>query len=307
MAMAFLDVDTVTKRYGKYIANDRITFSVERGRIFGILGPNGAGKTTLLRMITRILLPDDGVIRFEGEPLRNEHQRRIGYVPEERGLYKNLTVLDNLRYFGQLKGLSYTDATQQALWWLARMDCRGWEKKKVRELSKGMSQKVQFIASVLHNPPLLILDEPFSGLDPLNVEVFLDVIAELRASGTTILFSTHVMEQAEQLLDDIALINRGRIVEYGCLRDVKARHGIRRLELEFEGNDAFVGQLDLRIIERRNHLIAIELERGVEQAQQIIAQALTHGTVYRAACIQPSLREIFIETVRRTQAEDVLA
>lgn len=305
--MAFLEVVSVTKRFGKFIANDRITFSVERGRIFGILGPNGAGKTTLLRMITRILLPDDGLIRFEGELLRNEHQRRIGYVPEERGLYKNLTVLDNLRYFGQLKGLSSADATQRAFWWLARMECGGWEKKKVRELSKGMSQKVQFITSVLHHPPLLILDEPFSGLDPLNVELFLDVITELRANGTTILFSTHVMEQAEQLLDDIVLINRGRIVEQGSLREVKARYGIRRLELEFDGNEAFISQRNLRIIERRNHLLTIELKEGIEQAQQIIAQALMHGTVYRAACIQPSLREIFIETVRRTQTEDVLA
>ncbi|MCX8050296.1 MAG: ATP-binding cassette domain-containing protein [Chlorobi bacterium] len=306
--MAFLELEGVTKRYGTYCANDGISFSVERGRLFGVLGPNGAGKTTLLRMITRILLPDEGTIRFDGEPLRIEHQQRIGYVPEERGLYKNLTVLDNLRYFGQLKGLSYADATARTLRWLDRMEAHGWEKKKVRELSKGMSQKVQFIASVLHDPPLLVLDEPFSGLDPINVEVFLDVIAELRAGGTTILFSTHVMEQVEQLCDDIVLINRGRIVESGSLRQVKARYGIRRLELEFEGSGDFLDRLpQLSIVERRDHSVAIALDGGIEQAQRIIAAALEHTMLRRAECVEPTLREIFIETVRRTQSEEVTA
>ncbi|GIV53713.1 MAG: ABC transporter ATP-binding protein [Candidatus Kapaibacterium sp.] len=306
--MAFLELEHVSKWYGTYRANDDITFGVEPGRLFGVLGPNGAGKTTLLRMITRILLPDQGRILFNGEPLRIEHQQRIGYVPEERGLYKNLTVLDNLQYFAQLKGLSAPTARERAHWWLQRMDARGWEKKKVRELSKGMSQKVQFIASVLHQPPLLVLDEPFSGLDPLNVEVFLDVIAELRSSGTTILFSTHVMEQVEQLCDDIVLINRGRIVEYGSLRQVKARYGIRRLELEFDGDDSFLDRLGaVTILERRDHSAAIELSGGLPQAQHIIAEALQHTMLRRAECVEPTLREIFIETVRRTQPQEIAA
>jgi ABC-2 type transport system ATP-binding protein len=306
--MAFIELDRVSKRYGAFYANRDISFAVEQGRLFGVLGPNGAGKTTLLRMITRILLPDEGTIFFAGEPLAQHHQRRIGYVPEERGLYKNLTVLDNLRYFGQLKGLPSTEATRRALWWLQRMDAHGWEKKKIRELSKGMSQKVQFIVSVLHDPPLLVLDEPFSGLDPLNAQVFLDVIAELRAKGTTILFSTHVMEQVEQLCDDIVLINRGRIVESGSLRQIKARYGIRRLELAFDGDDSFLQRLDgISIADRRNGVISIELSGGIEQAQRIIARALAHGTVRRAECIEPTLREIFIETVRRTETEEVAA
>ncbi|MCX7929399.1 MAG: ATP-binding cassette domain-containing protein [Chlorobi bacterium] len=306
--MAFLELDQVTKFYGSYCANDKITFQVERGRLFGVLGPNGAGKTTLLRMITRILLPDSGAILVEGKPLAREDQHRIGYVPEERGLYKNLTVLDNLRYFGQLKGLSYTDATMRAVQWLERMDASGWEKKKVRELSKGMSQKVQFIASVLHEPPLLVLDEPFSGLDPLNVEVFLNVIAELRVGGTTILFSTHVMEQVEQMCDDIVLINRGRIVESGVLRHVKARYGIRRLELEFEGGGEFLDRIpSVRILERSDHRAAIELSRGIAEAQELIAIALQHTQLRRAECVEPTLREIFIETVRRTQTDEVTA
>lgn len=295
----------MTKYYGSYAANDNITFSVERGRLFGVLGPNGAGKTTLLRMITRILLPDSGQILFEGTPLRAEHQQQIGYVPEERGLYKNLTVLDNLRYFAQLKGLTAAEATRRAQWWLHRMDTHGWEKKKVRELSKGMSQKVQFIAAVLHAPPLLILDEPFSGLDPLNVEVFLDVIAELRTGGTTILFSTHVMEQVEQLCDDIVLINRGRVVEHGNLRQVKARYGIRRLELEFDGDGSFLEHIPgLTILDRRDHSVAIELTGGLRQAQDIIASALQHVILRRAECVEPTLREIFIETVRRTHTPE---
>lgn len=306
--MAFLELEHVSKYYGSYRANDDITFSIERGRLFGVLGPNGAGKTTLLRMITRILLPDEGTILFEGQPLAIDHQRRIGYVPEERGLYKNLTVLDNLRYFGQLKGLSRQDATIATLRWLERMDARGWETKKVRELSKGMSQKVQFIASVLHDPPLLVLDEPFSGLDPINVEVFLGAIAELRAQGTTILFSTHVMEQVEQLCDDIVLINRGRIVEYGSIRQVKARYGIRRLELEFEGDGSTLEELPgVTVIERRDHSIAFELNGGIAQAQAIIAAALERTMLRRAECVEPTLREIFIETIRRTQPEENVA
>lgn len=306
--MAFLELDKVSKRYGSIYANREISFSVEQGRLFGVLGPNGAGKTTLLRMITRILLPDEGSIYFDGEFLAQHHQRRIGYVPEERGLYKTLTVLDNLRYFGQLKGLSNVEATRRGLWWLERMEARGWEKKKIRELSKGMSQKIQFIVSVLHDPPLLVLDEPFSGLDPLNAQVFLDVIAELRAKGTTILFSTHVMEQVEQLCDDIVLVNRGRIVESGSLRQIKARYGIRRLELVFDGDDSFLHQLEgITIAERRNGAISIELNGGIEQAQHIIAYALEHVTIRRAECIEPSLRDIFIETVRRTESEEVTA
>ncbi|MCS7000885.1 MAG: ATP-binding cassette domain-containing protein [Bacteroidota bacterium] len=306
--MAFLEVQGVVKRYGRYLANDQISFSVEQGRLFGVLGPNGAGKTTLLRMITRIILPDEGSILLEGQPLSAEHQRRIGYVPEERGLYRNLTVLDNLQYFGQLKGLSRTEATAQALHWLAFMETHGWEKKKVRELSKGMSQKVQFIAAVLHRPSLLVLDEPFSGLDPINVEVFLRAIDELRSQGTTILFSTHVMEQAEQMCEDIVLINRGRIVESGRLRDIKARFGIRRFELDFEGDSRFLEALPpARILSCTDHSVAIALENGFAEAQQIIAWALERTTIRRAECIEPSLREIFIETVRRSQSEEVPA
>ncbi len=306
--MAFIELQHVSKRYGTFYANRDISFAVEQGRLFGVLGPNGAGKTTLLRMITRILLPDEGSILFAGETLAQHHQRRIGYVPEERGLYKNLTVLDNLRYFGQLKGLSSAEVTRRGLWWLERMDAHGWEKKKIRELSKGMSQKIQFIVSVLHDPPLLVLDEPFSGLDPLNAEVFLEVITELRAKGTTILFSTHVMEQVEQLCDDIVLINRGRIVESGSLRQIKARYGIRRLELAFDGDDSFLQELDgISIADRRNGSISIELSGGIEQAQRIIARALEYGTLRRAECIEPTLREIFIETVRRTETEEVAA
>jgi ABC-2 type transport system ATP-binding protein len=302
--MALLELERVSKRYGDFYANREISFSVDAGRLFGILGPNGAGKTTLLRMITRILLPDEGIILLDGKPLSQDHQRSIGYVPEERGLYKNLTVLDNLRYFGQLKGLSSADATRRAYWWLERMDAQGWEKKKVRELSKGMSQKVQFIASALHEPPLLVLDEPFSGLDPLNVEVFLAVIRELQSKGTTVLLSTHVMEQVEQLCDDIVLINRGRIVVSGNLRQIKAQYGVRTLELEFTGDGRFLEQLEgVTIKELRNGFASIELEGGIEHAQQIIAIALQHTTLRRAECIEPSLREIFIETVRRTQSE----
>lgn len=297
--MQILQLEHVTKYYGKHKANDNISFEVSQGKLFGILGPNGAGKTTLLRMITRILVPDEGTILFAGKPLTQEHQRLIGYVPEERGLYRNLTVVDNLRYFGQLKGLTTQECTQRAYQWLERVDARGWEKKKVRELSKGMSQKIQFIVAVLHNPPLLILDEPFSGLDPVNQELFLQVITELRTQGTTILLSTHIMDQAERLCDDIVLISHGRIVEYGSLRQIKSRYGIRYLLLEFEGDGQFLSSLpNVQLTEVSNGRALLELNDGLQQAQHIIATALQHALLRRAECIEPSLHEIFIEAIK---------
>ena len=210
--MPVLEVDHVTKRYGKFTAVDDVSFVAQPGRILGLLGPNGAGKTSTIRMVTRITLPDEGAIRLDGVPLGAEHQRRMGYLPEERGLYRKLKVGEQLVYFGELRGLSRADARARTTDWLTRLGLMDWAGKKTEELSKGMQQKVQFASALLHRPDVLILDEPFSGLDPVNAELLKQTVLEERAAGRTILFASHRMEQVEQMCDDLCLIARGKVV-----------------------------------------------------------------------------------------------
>ena len=224
-----VEVRNITKRFGEFVAVEDLSFQVSPGRIFGFLGPNGAGKTTTIRMMVGITAPDSGEIRLFGELLSPKLQDRIGYIPEERGLYKKLKVVDQLRYFGALKGLSTAEAEKRIDFWLGRMGLADWKRAKTSDLSKGMQQKIQFIAAVLHDPDLLILDEPFSGLDPINVEFMIDVLAEFRTQSRAIIFSTHLMETAERLCDDILLINRSRKVIAGSLREVKSSYGKNRV------------------------------------------------------------------------------
>jgi ABC-2 type transport system ATP-binding protein len=207
-----LKLQSVTKSYADKIAVKNLSFEVQRGEIFGILGPNGAGKTSTIRMICGITLPDSGTIEFLGRPMNEELQSKIGYLPEERGLYKKMKVGDVLLYFAQLKGLSRAEAKARIEHWAKRFEAEAWLKKKVDELSKGMQQKVQFMSVLLHEPELLILDEPFSGLDPINSELMMDVILEFKEAGKTILFSTHRMEQVEKICDSIVLINNGEAI-----------------------------------------------------------------------------------------------
>ncbi len=297
--MAVLEVEHVVKRYGTYVASNDISFGVEPGRIFGLLGPNGAGKTTLIRMITNILIPDSGSIRLFGEPVSAGQQERIGYLPEERGLYKKLKVIEQIRYFGELKGLSAREATERGYNWLKRLGADGWQQKKIQELSKGMSQKIQFIATVVHHPALLILDEPFSGLDPVNAELMINVINELRDNGTTIILSTHVMEQVEKLCDDIMLINKGSAVLQGTLREVKSRYGKDTVNMEFEGDDSFIDSLkDVRILTRSKHRVELRMTGQIEnQTQHILQQAMAATRIIRFEVVEPSLNEIFISVV----------
>ncbi|MFN2393373.1 MAG: ABC transporter ATP-binding protein, partial [Pyrinomonadaceae bacterium] len=220
-----LRVENVFKYYGEFTAVKNLSFEVKAGRVFGFLGPNGAGKTTTIRMIVGINYPDEGRIELFGNRISGEMQNRIGYLPEERGLYKKMKIVDQLRYFAALKNVSSKTADERIDFWLERMNLSEWKKKKTTDLSKGMQQKIQFISTVLHNPDLLILDEPFSGLDPLNVEFMMDVIAEFKSKEKTIIFSTHLMETAEKLCDDIILINKSRKVVSGSLREVKASFG----------------------------------------------------------------------------------
>ena len=242
--MPLLKVDHVTKRYGDLTAVDDVSFSAEPGRIFGMLGPNGAGKTSTIRMITYITVPDTGEITLGGQPVGPEMQSRMGYLPEERGLYRKLKVGEQLIYFARLKGMSGSAAEKAVRHWLARFDAADWYGKKVEALSKGMQQKVQFLATVIHDPELVILDEPFSGLDPINAELLQEVIAELRNVGRTVLFASHRMEQVEQICDDICLIAEGRLVLSGPLREVKRQFGSNTVTLVFDGPEGWLDGLE---------------------------------------------------------------
>jgi len=294
-----LRVANVSKHYGEFTAVNNLSFDVKAGRVFGFLGPNGAGKTTTIRMIVGITAPDEGAIELFGEKISNETKNRIGYLPEERGLYKKMKVQDQLRYFAALKNVSQAEADRRIDFWLERMKLSEWKKKKTTDLSKGMSQKIQFIATVLHNPDLLILDEPFSGLDPVNVEFLIEVVAELKAQHKTIIFSTHLMETAERLCDDIILINKSRKVIGGTLREVKAGFGNNLIALRCTGGENVLA--DKNIVAR---IIEYADEKEIELAENADAQILLKKLIENDAVItkfeqiEPSLNDIFIEKIK---------
>ncbi|MBM4178244.1 MAG: ATP-binding cassette domain-containing protein [Ignavibacteria bacterium] len=291
-----LTVANLTKRFGSHVANDNVSISVRPGIIFGLLGPNGAGKTTLIRMITQIIEPDQGTITLSGIS-DSERNQRIGYLPEERGLYKKLSVIDQLIYFASLKGLSHAEARMRAMHWLERMDARGWESKKIQELSKGMQQKVQFIATVIHQPSLLILDEPFSGLDPVNADLLINVIREIQSNGTTIVLSTHQMDQVERLCDDIALIHKGRVVLNGTLAAIRSANATNRLRFAVQGQpDVLTDIPGTEVFARGNDWIELSCAHGV-QSNRIVQEALTRAMLLRFNIVEPTLNEIFIRTV----------
>ena len=301
--MPDLTVENVSKQYGSVTAVDGASFEARSGRILGLLGPNGAGKTSTIRMIAHITAPDSGQIRFGARTVGAWSQRRMGYLPEERGLYKKLKVDEQLEYLARLKGVSRSDAREWSRHWLKRFDLEKWAGKKTQELSKGMQQKIQFIATILPEPDLVILDEPFSGLDPINSELLRDIIGELKSSGRTILFASHRMEQVEQLCDDICLISRGRILVHGSLRDVKRSFGRDSIRLEFDGNvhflDPFEKQGAIQITSRSDRRVELRLLGGAP-ARPILDAAVS-GTreLYRYELVEPSLTEIFISVVER--------
>jgi ABC-2 type transport system ATP-binding protein len=305
--MAHLEVSAVTKRYGDTMAVNNVSFSAEPGRILGLLGPNGAGKTTMIRMITYIAVPDVGSVHYDGREVGAWSQQRMGYLPEESGLYDRLRVKEQLVYLGTLKGLSRATAAERADYWLDRFDATGWADMKTEELSKGMQQKIQFIATLLHDPSLLIFDEPFSGLDPINADLLRDIILELRRDDRTILFASHRMEQVEQLCDDICLMANGDVVLEGALRDVKEQFGENTLVLEFDGPDAFIDELEsagrVRVNTRSAHRAELTLMDDTD-ARTVLDTALdrTHE-LYRYERVAPPLNEIFVEVVGEAEAE----
>ena len=297
-----IDVQNVSKHFGKATAVNQVSFGVEKGQIFGLLGPNGAGKTTTIRMINHILNPDTGHISILGEAVSPKSQERIGYLPEERGLYKKMKVFDQLMYLAQLKGLSQTAAKKAIEFWLDRFEASSWKKKEVSELSKGMSQKIQFIATVAHDPEIYIFDEPFSGLDPINSEMLKEVILEEKKRGKTILFSTHRMEQVEQMCDDICLFNQGKAVLQGNLQSIKQSFGNNTVLLDFIGDSEFLNQLEgVRINNRSTNFAEIRLLEGASP-QHILEIAMKHAEIQRFEIVQPSLQDIFISTVNDTKA-----
>ncbi len=297
-----IEINTVTKRYGDFTAVNNLSLEVAKGSIFGLLGPNGAGKTTTIRMIVSITFPDQGEIKIFGERLTPKMQERIGYLPEERGLYKKMKVRDQLYFLGGLKSISQKDLHKKVSHWAERLQIDSWLDKKTEELSKGMQQKIQFIATVLHNPELIILDEPFSGLDPVNANLLIEVIHELKSAGSTIILSTHVMEQVERLCDDICLINKSQKVLAGNLKAVKRSFAINKVALNYEGQSNFLSNNHLvkKCTNYASH-IEVELAEGANP-QELLRQAIDSGlSINRFELMEPSLNEIFIRKVGKNE------
>lgn len=296
----FLSVQNVVKRYQKHTALNGVSFDIQQGSIFGLLGPNGAGKTTLIRIINQIIGPDEGQILLNGKPLTGTDTRRIGYLPEERGLYKKMKIGDQALYLAKLRGLSNAEARKQVKYWFEKFEIQSWWNKKVEELSKGMQQKVQFICTVLHQPELIILDEPFSGFDPINAELLKQEILYLREQGATIIFSTHRMESVEELCERIALINESQVVLEGDTHEIKRRYSTNSFLLKYEGDlpplDANfeVQQLpDAYLLKQA--LITIHKGGANELLHSIIGQIQIHAVEEQI----PSFNEIFIRTVQK--------
>lgn len=295
----FLEIDRVVKRYATKTAVDTVSLSIPSGIIYGLLGPNGAGKTSLIRMITGITAPDAGSILFNGNRFQTSDQHAIGYMPEERGLYKKMKVEEQLVYLLQLKGMTGKDATAAALKWMTRLEIASWKNRKVTELSKGMQQKIQFIATIAHNPKLLILDEPFSGLDPVNAKLVEDVIHELKTLGTTIIFSTHRMEQVEQLCDQIALIHQGKVVLEGNVTEIRRTYRKPVYDIASEDNLDFLNDMEgVKILKTTKDFVRIELSPDYDPRKCI--QELNHRVLLsRFELHLPSLSDIFIELVSK--------
>jgi ABC-2 type transport system ATP-binding protein len=294
--MPLVDLDRVSKSYDSKAAVRDLSLRIEAGTMFGLLGPNGAGKTSTIRMIVGMTLPDSGAVRLFDQPFGREHLRRVGYLPEERGLYKRMKVIDQLVFMGELRGLSAATAAARAREWCERMDIAESMQKKTQELSKGMQQKIQFIATLLHDPELIIMDEPSSGLDPVNVSLLEQILLELKSKGRTILFSTHRMEQVEKLCDSICLINRGQAVLEGTMRQVKSRYARNHVVVEYAGDASFL--TDPGITELREYPGRAEFKlRDGADGQALLHAAARQAQIFRFELVEPSLEEIFIRTV----------
>ncbi len=297
--MNALEVKNISKSFRDKKAVDNISFEVEKGKIYGILGPNGAGKTTTLRMIAGVFHPDEGEIHILGQKSAETIQSKIGYLPEERGLYKKMKIIDQLIFFAELKGVPNSTARQKAFDWLYKLDAVDWANKKVQELSKGMQQKIQFIATLLHEPELLILDEPFSGFDPINVEVFKQVLLDLKAQGTTILLSTHIMEQAEQLCDDVCLINNGKVVLRGSISEIKSSREMDTVVCEFSDGNNFPPLVGVKILNQTQNRVEFRFDPNSFNFKEFVKKLAERVYIKKIELSAPTLREIFIDEVTK--------
>ncbi|MEX0679905.1 MAG: ATP-binding cassette domain-containing protein [Balneolales bacterium] len=291
--------ENVTKQFNSTRAVDNVSFEVKKGRLLGLLGPNGSGKTTIIRMLTHILIPDAGTVRMYGNRIGPDTQARIGYLPEERGLYKKMKVGEQLIYLCRLRGLKHADAQNRIRYWLDRFEAINYINKELGELSKGMQQKIQFIATIAHDPDCLILDEPFSGLDPINSELLKKIMLELKQAGRTIFFATHRMEHAEQLCEDLALFNKGKLILSGEVAKIRASYGNNSIRIRFDGDNRFLDQLKkVRIIHRSSHYAEIRLLNGADD-QEVLARAQEHARILSYELTEPGLQEIFIDMVTK--------
>ncbi|MBT9331345.1 ABC transporter ATP-binding protein [Paracidobacterium acidisoli] len=293
---AVVELDCVSKVYEQKIAVKDLSLRIEAGTMFGLLGPNGAGKTSSIRMMVGITMPDSGTVSLLGKPFARESLRRVGYLPEERGLYKKMKVMEQLVFMGQLRGLDPATAGKRAHAWCERLQILEAVDKKTEELSKGMQQKIQFISTLLHEPELIIMDEPFSGLDPVNATLLQDTLIDLKNQGRAILFSTHRMDQVEKLCDAICLVNRGRAVLAGGMREVKSRYERNHVQMSFEGDNSFLQHPAIAEYKDYAGLVEIRLKPHAD-AQDLLREASRKATVWKFEVMEPSLEEIFIQTV----------
>ena len=302
---SFLSIHNLVKYFNQHKAVDDISFSINAGTIFGLLGPNGAGKTTLIRMITGIIYPDTGDILLNQKPFNIQSDSiQIGYMPEERGLYKKMKVGEHIIYLARLRGLSYNDAMTQTMYWFKRLGMETWWNKKIQDLSKGMSQKIQFISTVVHNPSLIILDEPFSGLDPLNANIIKDIIFELSQQGKTIIFSTHRMEQVEEICSQIVLINSGKKILEGTVSNIKHQFKENIFKIEIETIEEFIVQSPaFEVINKlANNNYIIKINNGYNNNDILTYFMNQQCIIHTFQEILPSLNEIFIKLVENTHA-----
>jgi len=294
-----LTVKNLRKEYTRTVAIDNVSFTLQPGRIFGLLGPNGAGKTTTIRVILNIIKPTSGEVLFEGKPMNSSVQNITGYLPEERGLYKKSKAMDVIIYFASLKNMPASKATQLAREWLKKLDIADAETKKIEELSKGNQQKIQFITSVIHDPKILILDEPFSGFDPINQQLIKETILQLANSGKIIVLSTHQMEYAEKLCNDIFLINKGKEVCSGSLSDIKRTYGTPSLKIEFEGNASFLNEHgDVAHVDIYQNFAEVQLNDAVKPSN-FLKTLVDKIEIKHFAVVEPTLNKIFIDAIKK--------
>ncbi|WP_345951735.1 ABC transporter ATP-binding protein [Mucilaginibacter sp. PAMB04274] len=299
-----LSIRNIVKQYAGHKALNDVSLEVTSGQIFGLLGPNGAGKTSLIRIINQITAPDSGEIYFDGEKLNQSHIERIGYMPEERGLYKKMAIGEQIVYLARLKGLSHAEATKRIKYWFEKLEIESWWNKKVEELSKGMQQKAQFVATVLHEPDLIILDEPFSGFDPVNAELIKDEILELNRKGATILFSTHRMESVEELCNSIALIHKSNKILDGRVKDIRNSYRSNTFLIEYNGEKLALNGtepfalVDETTTEDESHIIRLKLNESTS-SNDVLQYLIPKVSVIRLQEVIPSVNEIFIKNVNQ--------